>query len=246
MLIRTIINIFLFWILIFPGHSERSATFRDRRYRQNHNSNFLFHQFDSAGPAGGGTWDSPHQKSCQRAAGGCARVFALHGLVPNSCHCSAQELLGLSLHLELAPWAAFGDVQSWKNISCSWLMSARCRLCSTADMFCVSSLCGCLKSNENISVEGGFDTALFCSDTIQLPLSWEGRAWSRYYLFKVPDSAFSKILQLLQEHKHFLAINEFIALFVILNCHWLFMQCACVPWIHLLRKIKRREISLLW
>lgn len=72
MMIRTIVNIFLFLILLFSGHSERSASFRDRRCRQNHNSNFLLHQFDSAGPAGGGTRDSPHQKSCQRAAGGYA------------------------------------------------------------------------------------------------------------------------------------------------------------------------------
>lgn len=210
MMITAIIN-FYFLILVFPGHSERSATFRDRRYRENHNSNFLLHQFDSAGPAGGGTRDSPHQKSCQRAAGGCGSgaqaVFVLHGLVLSSRHCSAQQLLRLPLRLELLPRAAFGGVKSWKSISCSWLMSARCRFCSTGGMFSVNSLCACLKSNENISVEAA--VTQLCSALIQFIVAFQlsGRAWSRYSLFKVPASAFSKILQLLQEQKHFLFIN---------------------------------------
>lgn len=72
-MIITNINFLKFLILFFPDHSERGAAFRDRRRRQDHNSNFLLHQFDSAGPAGGGTRDSPHQKSRQRAAGGCGR-----------------------------------------------------------------------------------------------------------------------------------------------------------------------------
>lgn len=68
-------------------------------------------------------------------AGGPQGLFAQHGLVPNWCHCSDQELLGLALHLQLLPRAAFGGVESWK------LMSARCRFCSRADLFCVNSLC---------------------------------------------------------------------------------------------------------
>lgn len=210
MMITAIIN-FYFLILVFPGHSERSATFRDRRYRENHNSNFLLHQFDSAGPAGGGTRDSPHQKSCQRAAGGCGSgaqaVFVLHGLVLSSCHCLAQQLLRLPLRLELLPRAAFGGVESWKAFpALGWCLPD---VDSVPQVEC-SLWIPCVlawSQMRTFLLKLLWHSCVLLWYNSLLPFSWVGRAWSRYSLFKVPASAFSKILQLLQEQKHFLFIN---------------------------------------
>lgn len=62
-------------IVIFPGHSERSASCRNRRCRQNYNSNFLLDQFDAAGTARCGTGDLPHQAGREGAAGRCGRMY---------------------------------------------------------------------------------------------------------------------------------------------------------------------------
>lgn len=131
---------FLFLILIFPGHSERSAAFRDRRCRQNHNSNFLLHQFDSAGPAGGGTWDSPHQKSCQRAAGGCAKGSVCPAGF-SSQFMSLPGAAGTSPTLGISPQSSL-----WRCGELEEHFLLLVDVCSTVGMSFVNSLCGFLKS----------------------------------------------------------------------------------------------------
>lgn len=145
-------------LLLLPGHSERSTACRNRRCRQNYNSNFLLNQFDTAGTARCGTGDLPHQAGRERAAGRCGRVYfrcCWANALPLRCWFSFHFVSLLMWGLPLPLYSTLADrlLKVIEELEEQFmLLSARCAVTELTCTVWITCICliiciGCLKVN---------------------------------------------------------------------------------------------------